>query len=114
LGALHSRKFLLVVVLAAALWSSWIPQRVIARFQETQVERSEDGVDNSTPGRGRQWRALPVMMGDAPLVGHGFMTFRQLYADRVTGDQKSAHSSWLRILVEQGLTGFAAALWLLG
>jgi O-antigen ligase len=116
IGAIYSRKFLALVILAAALHTWWLPDRVINRFEETTEEEGmmqEYGVDKSTAVRVQQWKGIPNMIWDRPVFGHGFDAFPNIYRVRVSGKFKAAHSSWIRILVEEGIVGLTVVLWLM-
>ena len=55
--------------------------------------------------RFRAWDAASKMWLDQPLVGHGFLAYRQLgpaYGDPVLG---SPHNEWLRLFAEEGTVG---------
>jgi hypothetical protein len=54
------------------------------------------------------WQAAAAMWRDEPLIGHGFLSYKEL-ADRY-GDHvlSSPHNEWLRLFAEEGvLAGFA-------
>ena len=114
-GVIYSRKFLVALLLALALAPWWVPERVIMRFQETREEGTsgEFGVDGSTAVRIDQWTSLPEMMAGSPVFGHGFDTFGPVNRYRGTMRWQGAHSSWVRLLVEQGILGLSAIVWAL-
>ena len=117
IGGIYSRKFLIVVLLAAALHSYWLPQRVMDRFEETKAEeegkQTEFGVDASTAVRMKQWQGIPQMVRGGLWLGQGFGRFPYIYRGRISGKLKGAHSSWVQLLVEEGVLGLFSMLWIM-
>jgi O-antigen ligase len=106
--------FVLVVALSAP-W--WLPVKVVERVQHTfEGKHSTDDqeLEDSAQVRVDQWKALPEIVKEAPLFGHGFRTFVNLWA-RFSPDHepKAAHSTWVEFLAEEGVLGMLAYLWLL-
>ncbi|HEX6851244.1 MAG TPA: O-antigen ligase family protein [Candidatus Polarisedimenticolaceae bacterium] len=107
--------FVLAVALTAPLW---LPEKVVERVQHTfQGRQSTDDqlLEDSAQVRLDQWKALPTIVAEAPIFGHGFQSFRHRWARYAAdGEPKAAHSMWVEFLAEEGLVGIAAYLWLLG
>jgi O-antigen ligase len=107
--------FVLVVALSAPLW---LPQKVVERVEHTFAGRhsTEDQIlEDSAQVRLDQWKALPAIVADAPIFGHGFQSFRLMWAQYSPNrEPKAAHSMWVEFLSEEGLVGIVAYLWLLG
>jgi O-antigen ligase len=104
----------LVVALSAPLW---IPQKVVERVQHTFEGRQSSGdqeLEDSAQVRLDQWKALPEIVAESPLLGHGFRSFRFMWANYAhDGLPKAAHSTWVEFLAEEGILGIIAYLWLL-
>ncbi len=116
MGLIYSRKLLVIGLIAGCTYQIWMPERLIQRFLETTEDvdaNSAYGLDGSTEVRLKQWGGVPEMVSDSPLLGHGFCSFPYIYRNRVSGKLKAAHSSWIEILVEQGILGLGAVMWLL-
>ena len=106
--------FVLVVALSAPLW---LPVKVVERVQHTFEGKHSQGDDqeleDSAQVRVDQWKALPDILREAPIMGHGFRTFVNLWG-RFSPDHepKAAHSTWVEFLAEEGVLGILAYLWL--
>jgi hypothetical protein len=105
--------FVLVIALSSPLW---LPEKVVERVQHTFEGKhsSEDQeLEDSAQVRVDQWKALPEILEEAPVMGHGFRTFANLWA-RVgpSHEPKAAHSTWVEFLAEEGALGILAYLWL--
>jgi O-antigen ligase len=106
--------FVLVVALSAP-W--WLPVKVVERVQHTfegKHSTEDQELEDSAQVRVDQWKALPEILKEAPLFGHGFRTFVNLWG-RFSPDHepKAAHSTWVEFLAEEGILGILAYLWLL-
>jgi O-antigen ligase len=106
--------FVLAVALSAP-W--WLPVKVVERAQHTfEGKHSTDDqeLEDSAQVRVDQWKALPEIMKTAPLFGHGFRTFANMWARySIDHEPKAAHSTWVEFLAEEGIVGIVAYLWLL-
>ncbi len=61
------------------------------------------------------WKAVPSMVKDHPFLGSGPATFGTIYpAHRplLAHETQMAHNNYLQVLVETGIAGFLAFLWL--
>jgi O-antigen ligase len=105
--------FVLVLALSSQFW---LPEKVIERVQHTFEGKhsSEDQeLEDSAQVRLNQWKALPDMMAENPIFGHGFRTFAPLWGRfNPEHEEKAAHSTWVEFLVEEGVVGILAYLWL--
>jgi O-antigen ligase len=106
--------FVLVVALTAPLW---LPVSVVERVQHTfEGKHSTDDqeLEDSAQVRVDQWKALPEIMRESPIIGHGFRTFAPLWATFAQDHEpKAAHSTWVEFLAEEGIVGILAYVWLL-
>jgi len=105
--------FVLVVALSAPLW---LPVKVVERVQHTfqgKHSTEDQELEDSAQVRVDQWKALPEIVSEAPLLGHGFRTFVSIWG-RLSPDHepKAAHSTWVEFLAEEGVLGILAYLWL--
>jgi O-antigen ligase len=104
---------LLVLGLTAPLW---LPKSVVDRVELTKQGSNydpEQTFDDSTQVRVDQWNALPEMMAEAPILGHGFRSFPSVWY-RFGPDHrpKAAHSSIIEFATEEGVIGVLAYAWL--
>jgi len=120
LGVARGAKVGVLLLLLAISAVFWIPQEVLDRAEST-VQRDEgvferdSTVEPSTRVRLVQWKTLAGLWAGSPLVGHGFRTYGKLFQPYDPyGEARSAHSSIIEFLVEEGLVGFAAYCWLIG
>jgi O-antigen ligase len=91
--------------------------KVVERVQHTfEGKHSTDDqeLEDSAQVRVDQWKALPEILREAPVFGHGFRTFAHLWAQySIDHEPKAAHSTWVEFLAEEGVVGILAYLWLL-
>jgi hypothetical protein len=74
----------------------------------------EKDVSIETPGRLKLWLTAWQMFQDRPLLGLGLQTFQSNYS-LYTGEEKfvpHAHSLWIGWLVETGIVGLLAFIWM--
>lgn len=106
--------FVLVVALSAP-W--WLPVKVVERVQHTfegKHSTEDQELEDSAQVRVDQWKALPEIFDEAPIFGHGYRTFANLWA-RFSPDHepKAAHSTWVELAAEEGVLGMVAYLWII-
>lgn len=105
-----------LLVLLALTSSWWLPAEVVDRVElTTQGEMSapDQLLEDSAQVRVDQWETFPSMLGAAPIFGHGYMMFQQVW-ERYgpTHTPKSAHSAIINFGTEQGLLGLIAYAWI--
>jgi len=107
--------FVLVVALSAPLW---LPEKVVERVQHTtqgHFESEDQELEDSAQVRVDQWKALPEIVREAPIFGHGLRTFPPIWAHYSRDHEpKAAHSTWVELISEEGAIGILGYLWLLG
>jgi O-antigen ligase len=107
--------------LAALLWTSspYLQGRVASVFQDVQAYQEAD-VPTSGGLRLEFWRRSIVFVREAPVIGNGTGSMRDLFR-RSAGDSGAAaatsanpHNQYLAITIQLGITGLAAlfAMWL--
>ncbi|MEZ5353271.1 MAG: O-antigen ligase family protein [Bryobacteraceae bacterium] len=67
-------------------------------------------IDKRTTGRAAQWRALPVMLADSPLWGHGPGLGKEIAAE-YAGRGLLFHSLYLHMGAEAGMIGLGLVIW---
>lgn len=98
-GRLVAAIFVLIASVAIAI--SYIPQESWDRIGTTRAE-VEEGTMNT---RLIVWQAgLRAFLG-SPIIGYGTASFPEIVAPQL-GLRKTAHNTFLSVLVEQGLIGF--------
>jgi O-antigen ligase len=107
--------FVLLIALSSPLW---LPEKVIERVQHTKggtFSTENQELEDSAQVRVDQWKALPKIMKEAPIFGHGLRTFQWMWA-RYSWDHepKAAHSTWIELLAEEGIVGILGYVWLVG
>ena len=90
-----------MLCLSGALALTYVPETLIQRLAGTGREVEE----GTMHGRLDIWKAGVKAFSQKPLVGYGTANFKA--AVRAFGEGQVAHNSYLSVLVEQGLIGFA-------
>jgi O-antigen ligase len=114
---LRNRRILLlgtlVLFLLPALVSPAVRERaasitaVLDSMDDEPEEFSTDEAEEADPSamvRVHQWKELPHILADAPLLGHGYGYFPDLWRE-IGYTRKAAHSSIIEIGAELGLLG---------
>ena len=93
-------------------------QARVARLQ-SEVTQWQAGVSDKTSSAGTRielYRASLAIIRDSPLLGHGTGSFPKVFADKVRGQatapSRNPHNEYLHTLVQLGLVGLAALLYL--
>jgi len=113
-----AKSLIALAVLAFAL-AAWLPTEFIDRFQTTVdagkgFAQDEVDVDRSARTRLTQWGNLPGQWSEAPLIGHGFKSYGKVGGMFTrSGSAKAAHSTIVQMVVEEGLLGLIAYVWLI-
>lgn len=107
-GALQSRRLLIGMLLAVVVAAVLVPS-IGARFSDLERERRLSGAaGNSLVWRFEHWADALDDVIENPVSGIGL----KMVQERSEG-QKNVHNDFVRILVETGIVGFGAYLWLL-
>lgn len=109
LGLIKERKILVLLAIILVSWQSFVPHAVTERVTMTHQENGE--LDASAEERVAIWQDAAQMFSEDPVFGTGFNTYA--YLGRYMG-YKDTHNYYLKILIEMGLAGLLAFLWLLG
>ncbi len=99
-----------MLVLAGVLGVAFVPQRIFERLATTTTEVEQGRIS----GRGRIWKAGLVAFAEHPVVGYGPGGFRTAVRPYLGSGTQVAHNSYLSVLVEEGLIGFAIYATMLG
>lgn len=103
----------LLIVITAPLW---LPDKVIERVQHTTEGHYTDEdqeLEDSAQVRVDQWKALPEILHEAPVFGHGLRSFPPIWAHYSRDHEpKAAHSTWVELLSEEGVVGILGYVWL--
>jgi O-antigen ligase len=107
-GALQSRRLLIGMLVAVVVAAVFVPS-IGARFSDLERDRRLSGAaGNSLVWRFEHWGAALGDVIENPVSGVGL----KMVQERSEG-QKNVHNDFIRILVETGVIGFGAYLWLL-
>ena len=120
--ALRSSRWV-IVVLTLSLVSAplWLPDYVMDRIMSSrvQVEGSDQAtVDAASEARLETWRSILLVVSHHPFDGVGFTGLQYVLPDignelGLEDVRDTAHNTFLRMLSELGVIGFAVFLWLL-
>ena len=108
IGFLKERRILLLLLFFLLSWRSLVPISVYERVKMTKNDEGE--LEESAAIRIVLWNQAISMFKESPLIGKGFNTFQFTYKDRLW---KDTHNFYLKMLVELGLFGLGAFLFLL-
>lgn len=92
-----------VLVVAGLVAIAYVPERIVDRLATTGLEVE----DLSLGGRFKIWKAGIYAFGAKPIAGYGTSGFKTAVTPVLGGASQVAHNSFLSVLVEQGLVGFA-------
>ena len=99
----------LVIMIAASLVAvNFVPEDAFERLSTTQSELSTGDLNS----RLRIWKGGLATVPDRPLQGHGPAGWYPAVGLRI--GNVAPHSTWLAVLVEEGLVGFALYLSMFG
>ncbi len=109
---LGDRKLILVLAIAAASYTVWVPQAAIDRVEVT-TQIDDDGADGavvegSAQMRLEQYKSLWPMMAPRPVLGWGYDSYPRVFERYGTLQRaKGAHSSYVQLGTEGGAVGLA-------
>ena len=92
---------ILLLALSGGLAATYVPDRIVQRLASTR----ESVGARTLGGRAEIWRAGLQAFAHRPLTGYGTGAFRTA-AFPWLGEMRSAHNSFISVLVEQGIVGF--------
>jgi O-Antigen ligase len=115
-GLLKQRKLLLLLAVLVFSWTSIVPQAVQNRVSMSYDKRS-GSLDHSAETRLTLWDDAVEMFHSSPVLGTGFNSYaymhREKRTDGVEGYYEDTHNYYLKTVVETGVLGLLAFLWLL-
>ncbi len=123
LAVFWDRKLLVFLLIAAASWQLWLPQEAVERVKKTtQVEGSnaeltagDQVVEDSAQMRIEQYKSLPAMMRDHPVLGWGYKSYPDVFEKYGTlKRRKGAHTTYCLIGTEEGVIGLIVLLLVIG
>ncbi len=123
LAVFWDRKLLVLLLIMAASWQLWLPQEAVDRVKKTtQVEGSnadlamgDQVVEDSAQMRVEQYKSLPAMMRDHPILGWGYKSYPDVFEKYGTlRRRKGAHTTYCLIGTEEGVVGLVVLFLLLG
>ncbi len=123
LAIFWDRKLLVLLLLMAASWQLWLPQEAVDRVKKTtQVEGSnaeltagDQVVEDSAQMRIEQYKSLPAMMRDHPILGWGYKSFPDVFEKYGTlRRRKGAHTTYCLVGTEEGVIGLVVLLVVVG
>ncbi|MBI1796799.1 MAG: O-antigen ligase family protein [Candidatus Eisenbacteria bacterium] len=118
---LRSSRLMTVALLLAAFTSPlWLPADMKERITSTQVEvdgSDEVKLDGSSQKRLDTWSIIMHTVAEHPLDGVGYagisgVLVKEGTAQGIEGIARTSHNSFLRMLSECGVFGFAVFLWI--
>ncbi len=89
--------------LAGALAVAYTPETLIERLATTRTELEGGRVG----GRGKLWKAGLAVFPENPVFGYGTGSYKSAITPRLGPAAQVAHNSYISVLVEQGIVGFA-------
>jgi O-antigen ligase len=98
-----------MLALSGALAVAYVPDKVVARLASTQT----DVEDLRFGGRFKLWVAGLQAFTQKPMLGYGTSGFIPAIYPILGSKSQVAHNSYLSVLVEQGIIGFAFYMWML-
>lgn len=118
LALFRGAKLVVLGLLVASTAPLWLPETVVERVELTREGANDDPeqeFDDSTQVRVDQWKALPSVVAESPIYGHGMRSFPSVWF-RVSPDHrpKAAHSAIIELTAEEGLLGVFSYGWLVG
>jgi O-antigen ligase len=108
IGFVKERRILLLLFFFFLFWRSLVPISVYERVKMTKNNEGE--LEESAAIRIVLWNEAMNMFRESPIIGKGFNTFQFTYKDRLW---KDTHNFYIKMLVELGIFGLVAFLFLL-
>jgi O-antigen ligase len=105
LGALKSRKLLVVAAVFLFTWQVIVPTAVRERVQMTQ--NSNGQLEDSANERVQLWEAAEISILSNPILGTGFATYQE---KSHLGSLRDTHNWYVKVLVETGIVGMIIVL----
>ncbi len=90
-----------MLAISGGVAAVYAPQTVITRLATTRTEVEEGSLN----GRLGIWKAGLTALLERPVTGHGVGGFQEAIAP-ILGQARTAHNSYISVLVEEGLVGF--------
>lgn len=105
LGALKSRKLLVVAAVFLFTWQVVVPTPVRERIEMTQDSNGQ--LEASANERVRLWEAAEISILSNPILGTGFATYQEKsHVDNL----RDTHNWYVKVLVETGIVGLIIVL----
>jgi O-antigen ligase len=98
-----------ILCISGFLATAYLPETVVKRLATT----SSDVQTGHLGGRLKLWVAGARAFATRPILGWGTAGFRTAISHFLPTNPQVAHNSYLSVLVENGLLGFAFFLWML-
>ncbi len=108
IGLVKEKRILLLLLVFFMFWRNLVPISVYERITMTKTESGE--LEESAAIRIVLWNKALEMFKESPIIGKGFNTFQFTFNNRLWLD---THNYYLKMLVEQGILGLSAFLYLL-
>lgn len=106
---------LALLVLAVAFAAVWLQRDLLPQFNYLMDEKMVDTTfEGAAPdSRSALWRYYQEKVGNSPLLGHGGLSIRAMFASGSQGPEyKWPHSLYLAVLYTSGLMGFIPLVYL--
>jgi len=110
-GVMKKRSLLIVVVIVLLAWQVLLPSSVVERIDMTVTEDGQ--LEHSARGRPGLWMLAYDMFKEHPLFGVGYGGYSLIVGSTKESKKQDVHSSYMRILSEQGVIGFVLFLLIL-
>jgi len=112
IGVFFERRVLYILAVGALLAPLWIPEEAVNRGDTiSEIDVSDENLDEEEGSafvRIDQWRMIPAVLADAPILGHGYGSFPDLYERFGSlGRRKAAHVGYAEYAGELGIPGAA-------
>ncbi len=94
---------IVMLLVSGALAMAYVPDKIVQRLATTGLEVE----DLSLGGRFKLWKAGIYAFGEKPVTGVGTSGFKTAVDPLLGSATQVAHNSFVSVLVEQGVVGFA-------
>ncbi len=112
IGLLFERRVLYLLAVGALLSPYWVPEDAVNRGNTiSEIEVNDPNLEEeegSSFVRVDQWKMIPAVLADSPVLGHGYQSFpRTYFRFGAMRARKGAHVGYAEYAAELGIPGLA-------
>jgi O-antigen ligase len=112
IGLLFERRVLYILAVGALTAPFWVPQDAVDRGNTiSEIDVTDENLqddEGSAFVRVDQWKMIPKVLADSPILGHGYQSFPLMYYEFGSlGRKKGAHVGYAEYAAELGVPGLA-------